>query len=218
MIAVKAPVKEIERWTEGLGPRVERALERAMKSEGYRLKQEMSDAIRQNAMGWPPIHPYTRALRKYRKSGPPGIWFSRFVRYGVGRGPDGMKLEVGVFNPDATVKVKPLSRTVIAGSERFVRGWTEVVTLRAQRKRVARYLMAKRRQWKMMSPRQKRIWREKMAREGVLVRVGTVLRAPSRPMDPFLRRQRQRISSNIEWLFDKAVRGERYARDWWRAR
>jgi len=218
MIAVKAPVKEIERWTKGLGPRVERALERAMKSEGYRLKQEMSDAIRQNAMGWPPIHPYTRALRKYRKSGPPGIWFSRFVRYGVGRGPDGMKLEVGVFNPDATVKVKPLSRTVIAGSERFVRGWTEVVTLRAQRKRVTRYLAAKRKDWKTMSRQQKRAWRRKMLREGALVRVGTVLRSPPRPMDPFLHAQRYRIVRNIDWLFSQAVEGKKYSRNWWKER
>jgi len=215
-VILRADTREFQRFAEEIPGRVQKALSRAMKSEGYRLKEEMATAIRTGAMGWSPIHPFTRALRKYRKGGPPGIWFSRFVRYGVNPVGSGFDLRVGVFNPQGSVKA--LSRTVLLAAERFASGWTEVVTLRAQRKRVARYLAAKRKDWEAMSRRQKRTWRRKMLREGALVRVGTVLKSPPRPMDPFLHARRHRIVKDIDWLFSQAVEGKRYARDWWKER
>jgi len=215
-VILRADTREFQRFAEEVPGRVRKALSRAMKSEGYRLKEEVATAIRTGTMGWSPIHPFTRALRKSRKGGPPGVWFSRFIRYGVNPVGSSFDLRVGVFNPPGGVKA--LSRTVLLAAERFASGWTEVVTLRAQRKRVTRYLAAKRKDWRTMSRQQKRAWRRKMLREGALVRVGTVLRSPPRPMDPFLHAQRYRIVRNIDWLFSQAVEGKKYSRNWWKER
>jgi len=62
-----------------------RAVEKAMRSEGYKLKKEMSSAIRSGDMGWKPVKPLTLALRKrFRRNKAPGVFFAQFVRYAVG--------------------------------------------------------------------------------------------------------------------------------------
>ena len=208
--------KEIQQLEKRWGLGVRKALEKALRSESFRLKRELSSYMRRSP-DWPALHPFSRAVRKYKRGGP-GAWFARFTRYAVGWTRGGLKAEIGVLNPSASMRGRggrPLSRMILAAASRFAGGHQETLSLKGQRAMVGRFLAAKRRRWSEMSPRQKRLWRRKLAKEGALFRVGTVLRTPARDLHDFAEREKPHIIRNVAWLFARAIKGERYSKTWW---
>jgi hypothetical protein len=198
---------------------VEKSIERATRSEGFRLKKTMESSVKGGQMGWGSVSPFTKATRKRYKTGPPGVWFRQFVRYGVGRDMRGdLTLKVGVFNPGPDIrgaKVRPLSKMIVGAAERFVSGSKQTVTQRVQRARIKKYLRAKHIEYASLSPGRKKSLRKRMLKAGVFMKIGSVIKVPARTVDKFVRGQEGTIYRNIGNLFHKALRGERWAKDWW---
>ena len=196
------------------------AVEKAFRSEGYRLKKEMASAIRSGDMGWKPVKPLTLILRKrYRRNRAPGVFFAQFVRYAVGKTENGLTLKVGVFNPGFSmrgVKVKPLSKGIIANAERFARGFEFTADEEYRKARIKAFLSVKGiDDWKSLSKRRKKALKRQMARLGVFVRKGALIKAPSRPAETFLDSRKERISKELNWLVDKALKGQKWSKRWW---
>ena len=198
---------------------VEKSIEKATRSEGFRLKKTMETSVKSGQMGWGKVSPFTKATRKRYKSGPPGIWFRQFVRYGVGRDLRGdLTLKVGVFNPGSDIrgaKVRPLSKMVIGAAERFTQGSRQTVSRKIQRARIKKYLRAKNIEFSSLTPGRRKSLRKRMLHVGVFVRLGSVLKIPARTVDKFVRGQEAAIYRNIGNLFHKALRGEKWSKDWW---
>lgn len=197
-----------------------KAVEKALRSEGFKLKKEMSSAIRSGDMDWKPVKPLTLALRKrFRRNKAPGVFFARFVRYAVGETEKGLTLKVGVFNPGFDMKgrkVKPLSRGIIANAERFARGFEFTADEEYRRGRIKAFLAAKGiDNWESLSKRRKRALKRQMAKLGVFVRKGAVIKAPPRPADTFLEKNKGRIEKELSWLLERALRNERWSKNWW---
>jgi len=210
----------VSAWLRGMGTGgVDKAIERATRSEGFRLKRTMETSVKGGQMGWGKVSPFTKATRKRYKSGPPGVWFRQFVRYGVGRDLRGdLTLKVGIFNPGPDIrgaKVRPLSKMIIGAAERFVSGSRQTISRKIQRGRVKKYLRAKNIESSALSPGRRKSLRKRMFKAGVFVRIGSVLKTPARTVDRFVRGQESTIYRNIGNLFHKALRGERWSKDWW---
>ena len=93
----------------------------AAKSEGYRLKKEMSRYIRSHGRGtWKPYAPLTKKLRKYGAA----RWFARFTRYEVVSRGNEVFIRVGIFPS----RVQPPSREVIRGARLLASGYEFPVT------------------------------------------------------------------------------------------
>ncbi|MDW8003050.1 MAG: hypothetical protein RMJ39_10405 [Deltaproteobacteria bacterium] len=189
-------------------------LRKVLRSLGYRLKLDMANAIRRGLMGWPLIKRLTQELREYMPHVKfAGVWFARFIRYGVEEYGDGrFTLRVGVFNPG---RIKPLSGTILTGARRFVRGWRAKVTEAMRKKLIMKYLKKKKIVWSNLSPEEKKEVRKKMREAGVLVRTGTILYSPERPVTRYIEMIRDRTQKEIATLFSMALRGERWPKKWW---
>ncbi len=197
-----------------------RAVEKALRSEGFKLKRDMSSAIKSGSMDWKPVKPLTLALRKrFRRNKAPGIFFAQFVRYAVGKTEKGFTLKVGVFTPGFSMKgakVKPLSRGIIANAERFAKGFEFTADEKYRRGRIKAFLAAKGiEDWESLSKRRKAALKRQMAKLGVFVRKGAVIKAPPRPADTFLEKNRGRIERELNWLLEKALRNEKWSKNWW---
>ena len=197
-----------------------KAVEKALRSEGFKLKKDMTQAIKNNEMEWEPVKPLTLKLRKrYKRKPAPGYYFYRFTRYAVGRTEDGLTLRVGVFNPGADMKgrkVKPLSKGLIANAERFARGFEFTADEKYRRARIKAFLSASGvDDWESLSRRRKRALKRKMAELGVFVRKGAIIKAPPRPADSFLQKNQSRIEKELNWLVDKALKNEKWQKNWW---
>lgn len=196
------------------------AVEKAFRSEGYKLKKEMEEAIKNNQMGWTPVKPLTLALRKrFRRDKAPGRFFAQFVRYAVGHTDRGLVLKVGVFNPGFDMRggrVKPLSKGIIANAERFARGFEFTADEEYRRGRIKAFLAAKGiDDWESLSKRRKKALKRQMRKLGVFVRRGTTIKAPPRPAEPFFEKNRERIEKELSWLIGKALRQEKWSKSWW---
>lgn len=197
-----------------------KAVEKALRSEGYKLKRDMTQAIKNNEMEWEPVKPLTLKLRKRYKTKPaPGYYFYRFIRYAVGKTDDGLTLKVGVFNPGTDMKgkkVKPLSRGIIANAERFARGFEFTADEKYRRARIKAFLSAAGvADWKELSKRRKKALKRRMEELGVFVRIGAQIKAPPRPADTLLEKNQEKIEKEINWLVSKALKGEKWSRKWW---
>ena len=197
-----------------------RAVEKALRSEGFKLKRDMSSAIKSGDMDWKPVKPLTLVLRKrFRRNKAPGVFFAQFVRYAVGKTEKGFTLKVGVFNPGFSMrgaKVKPLSRGIIANAERFARGFEFRADEEYRRARIRTFLAAKGiDDWESLSKRRKAALKRQMAKLGVFVRKGAVIKAPPRPADTFLEKNKGRIEKELSWLLERAIRNERWSKNWW---
>ena len=202
-----------ERFAIAVNKMVLKATQKSLKSLGYRLKVDMSNAIRTGQMGWAPIRAMTLALRKrFKNTIFPGVYYARFTRYAVLEEGTRFNLKVGVFNPPG---LKSLGKSIIAGAGRLVRGWKTVATERTRKRLIAQFLGAKGIKWKDLSKEQKRQLRNKMRKLGLLVRTGTVMKAPPRPTDIYLKATQNRTQNEFSYLLSKALKGEKWPRKWW---
>ncbi|MCD6489432.1 MAG: hypothetical protein J7K20_01730, partial [Thermodesulfobacterium sp.] len=100
-----------ERFAIAVNKMVLKATQKSLKSLGYRLKVDMSNAIRTGQMGWAPIRAMTLALRKrFKNTIFPGVYYARFTRYAVLEEGTRFNLKVGVFNPPG---LKSLGKSII---------------------------------------------------------------------------------------------------------
>lgn len=202
------------RFGRALEKTITKAVEKAFRSEGFRLKQEMSQDIKANRMSWAPVSPYTLALRKrFRRDKAPGRFFAQFVRYAVEGEGENLRLRVGVLNAPG---IKPLSRGILARSEKFATGFQFTATEKYRKARIKAFLASRGiDDWSSLSKRRKRALKRMMTKLGVFVRKGTTIKAPPRPADPFLEKQRARIRKELDWLLDRALKGEKWSKSWW---
>lgn len=197
----------------------DKGLEKALRIEGYRLKQEMAQAIKEDQMGWSKPSPLTLEMRKrYKRKRVAGIYFARFVRYAVGERNGQKALRVGVLNPKYALfgeKVKPLSKSLIANAERFAKGWSYTISKEDIRKRIKAYLKAKNIRWEDLTPRQKKRLKQKMKKLGIIKKPGSISKAPPRPVESFLKDRKKEIYRNLHYLYKKALSGEKIPDRWW---
>ena len=203
-----------------LNTQILKAVEKAFRSEGFKLKKDMEKAIKGGDMGWESPRPLTLALRKrFRRNKAPGVFFSRFVRYAVGDTGNGLTLKVGVFNPTSDMKgrrVKPLSKGIVANAERFARGFQFTADEKYRRGRIKAYLASRGiDNWESLSKRRKRALKRQMAKLGVFVRKGAVIKAPPRPAEPFLDKNKSRIEKELNWLVERSLKNEKWSKTWW---
>jgi len=113
-------------------------------------------------------------------------------------------------------KVKPLSRGIIANAERFARGFEFTADERYRRARIKAFLAAKGvDDWGSLSKRRKAALKRQMAKLGVFVRKGATIKAPPRPADTFLEKNKARIEKELNWLLERALRNEKWSKTWW---
>ena len=190
-----------------------KSMENAFKLVGFKLKKEMEADIKSDRMSWAKPSPLTLEMRKrYKRKPIAGLYFARFVRYRVDKGTNGFSLRVGVIDPK---KGKPLSRGIHATSERFVKGWSYTLKKEDIKKRIKAYLKAKGKNWDSLSPRQKKNLREKMKKLGVIAKPGKVVKAPPRPVEPFLRKRENEIKRDLTQLYKRKLKGEKIPANWW---
>ena len=175
----------------------DKALENAMRSEGFRLKKVMENYIRSwGESGWPPAAPISQVLRKKQED----FWLARFTRYWVSRSKGDLVLRVGIFRGVRAKAFQAPSKEVVKAARKFARGRRRIRVTRKTQMFLAKLL------------------RERGIQDvgRYLPRVGKHIQ-PARPfVEPVREREYAKTIRNIMTLYQIKLAGLRYSDDWWK--
>ncbi len=209
-----------------LANKFDKSVKNALEIIGYRLKKEMEEDIKNDRMFWAKPTPLTLRMRKkYKRDNAAGVYFAKgagdeksFIRYRVDKNENtGYSLRVGVIDPPEGKKAKPLSKSIKVNQQKFAQGFSFAATREFIRKRIKAYIKATRgTEWSKLSKRQKKNVKKELLQYGVVKKVGSIVKAPPRPIEPFLWKRRKWIEEKFYELYKKKLKGEYIPNDWWK--
>jgi hypothetical protein len=215
--------QQFEDLRERFPKRHRQAMVAALRSESWRLNDQIRRFARRHGEGSWQYSPITKLLRKGRGY---GAWVARFARYHVD--PQRLTAWAGLIGRRHTgwsgargqSRFKPISAQFVASAERLAGGYRKYVSREHQKHLAARLLSPGAQhfaRYKTLKGAQRRF--DALAR--AIPRVGwrTVRARPF--VEPVFARERGRVGRNLQALYLTKLAGARYSKNWveeWGAR
>jgi hypothetical protein len=208
MLALDFDHKEFDTFAARLPKRHADAMNAALRSESYRLKQAIQAYAKSNGAGSWTYAPVTKYLRKGRGYGP---WVAKFNRYHVDRA--NLTAYAGFLGKLPDAKFAPISRSFCASAAKHATGFTMFISGHAQR-RIAKKLL------NPDSPLYSRFTNLNRAQKkwnsihAAIPRAGW-RRVKARPWaGPVFRQEKSRTIRNLQVLYLTKIGGGRYEKTW----
>lgn len=179
---------DLTRRLKSEGRRQEKALETAIKVEGFRLRKTLARQIRQGDPGGAEFAPLSMIQRKRARRKKPLAPLAKAVRYHIERDRGGLVMHIGWTGPRVSKSWKRIAEKQQEGFERDIKP------------ALRRYLVGYGGE----------MGRSKFRPYFFLRRATRTFQTPARPiMEPFWDQQERRSRRNITLNFRKKLRGER---------
>jgi len=177
--------------------REKKALEVAIRREGYLLREKLQQEIKAGAPGGRKFAPLSFIARwktkRFRKSGPLGRLGGRWIRYHVTREP--FEMRIGWVQPHATAFIKDMAR-------KHQRGFTSAITPKMRRAIIRRGIERKAKEEDISADMG-------VAKFHFLRKSTRRFRTPARPiLDPFWQRYQDDAWRHIRTNFRRKLRGK----------
>lgn len=215
MIEMKIDTTAVQRLAIDFPSRHAAAMTTALRSESYRLNQQIRDYARSQGGGRWRYAPITKYLRKGRGY---GQWLARFVRYYVDpKAAGGPVAYAGLLDKRdiaaGGARFTPISGSFAGSARRHAAGFAMYISGHQQRRMAARLLAPAARHFSKMKTLRgaQRKW---SAIHSAIPKAGW-RRVPARPFaEPVLRMERNRSVRNISALYAAKFNGHGYSKDW----
>ena len=191
------------------------AMTSALRSESYRLNQQIREYARSQGNGKWRYAPITKYLRKGRGY---GQWLAKFVRYYVNpQAAGGQVAYAGLLDKRDIMaggaRFTPISSSFAGSAHRHATGFRMYISGRQQRRMAARLLAPTARHFTKMKTL-RGAQRKYDAIHAAIPKAGW-RRVAARPfIEPVVRAERDRSVRNITALYLTKMAGARYGKDW----